>query len=532
MQKGDYAITITGRGDFTGQWTKYFSVRYMDEGTALTSSTAAWTAGIYYLTGDVTISDRITVTGNVTLVLNDGYTLNVPKGIDLFEGNELTIYGEANNSGTLNAGYNIPLKIDNELIYVAGIGSNKTNNYGTLTINGGTVIVKGGTAGAGIGGVYAITYGSSGGGTITINGGIVNATGANLAPGIGGGSKCGDIVINGGQLTATGGRSSVGIGPAVAQSGSGSLTIGWTQPSDFVSVTGDSNMYGFSSNFSSITLTNGFKIESTGETATADNIKEKESVKLVPNYIALQDESDNAATIAFILNDGATHDVVLEGRTLYKNGDWNTLCLPFDVTLAGSPLEGATVKELNASVSGLDADGLLTLNFQNAASIEAGKPYLVKWDFGTDIANPVFRGVTVTESTPTAVGFSNALGDDCQFVGQFSPFTIDDENKDEVIMISTGNRLGYSNVARTLRSFRCHFLVPTAPAAEARAMSRFVINFGNDGTTGIVTVPDASPKGKGSIYTIEGMRISESAMQKGHLYIINPTMTQNLALHG
>ena len=456
-------------------------------------------------------------------MLNDGYTLNAPRGIDLFEGNELTIYGEANNSGTLNAGYNIPLKIDNEWIYVAGIGSNKTNNYGTLTINGGTVNVQGGPAGAGIGGVYVFD-GSSGGGTITINGGIINATGGNLAPGIGGGSKCGDIVINGGQVTATGSSSS-GIGPAYAQDGSGSLTIGWTQPSDFVSVTGSSYMYGFGSKFSSITLTNGFKIESTGETATADNIKEKESVKLVPNYIALQDESDNATTLALILDDGATHDVVLEGRTLYKNGDWNTLCLPFGVTLAGSPLEGATVKELNASASDLDADGLLTLNFQDAASIEAGKPYLVKWDFGTDIANPVFRGVTVTESTPTPVGFSNALGDDCQFVGQFSPFAINDDNKDEVIMISTGNRLGYSNVARTLRSFRCHFLVPTTSASGVRAMSRFAINFGNGETTGIVTVPDASPKGKGSIYTIEGVRISESAMQKGRLYIINGKKT-------
>lgn len=30
-------------------------------------------------------------------------------------------------------------------------------------------------------------------------------------------------------------------------------------------------------------------------------------------------------------------EVALSGRTLYKDGSWNTLCLPFNVTLSGNP---------------------------------------------------------------------------------------------------------------------------------------------------------------------------------------------------
>ena len=34
--------------------------------------------------------------------------------------------------------------------------------------------------------------------------------------------------------------------------------------------------------------------------------------------------------------------------SLYKDGDWNTICLPFSIAdLTGTPLEGATVIEQN-----------------------------------------------------------------------------------------------------------------------------------------------------------------------------------------
>ena len=103
--------------------------------------------------------------------------------------------------------------------------------------------------------------------------------------------------------------------------------------------------------------------------------------------LILKDGEENSATIGA----SEAENVILQGRFLYNNGDWNTLCLPFNVeSLEGTPLEGFTVKELdtqNASdghVTGLKNDTLY-LNFKDAAEIEAGKPYIVKKDITADL---------------------------------------------------------------------------------------------------------------------------------------------------
>ena len=97
--------------------------------------------------------------------------------------------------------------------------------------------------------------------------------------------------------------------------------------------------------------------------------------------LELANYADN--TTAINNNNGMMSKVtLLSDRTLLKNGNWNTLCLPFSLTeeqIAASPLAGATIKELLTS-SNLDSEGKLTLNFQDATAITAGKPYMVKWD--------------------------------------------------------------------------------------------------------------------------------------------------------
>ncbi|MDO5152750.1 MAG: hypothetical protein Q4D50_05250 [Eubacteriales bacterium] len=186
--------------------------------TAVTSSSTAWgtenTETWYVVDSDVTISDRITVSGDVHLILADGKTLNANKGITVTGGNSLTIYGQEKGTGKLVAdgGYN----------YNAGIGGEgKYGSGSNITINGGTVEATGGIAGAGIGG----SYGGSGS-NITINGGTVTANGRNGAASIGGGSFEGsgsNITIRGGFVTAQGDN---GAGIGGGENGSGSyITI-------------------------------------------------------------------------------------------------------------------------------------------------------------------------------------------------------------------------------------------------------------------------------------------------------------------
>ena len=262
--------------------------------------------------------------------------------------------------------------------------------------------------------------------------------------------------------------------------------------------------------------------------------------KLV-RLLLLSDDADNTSRLA----SGLETDVRLAGRTLYKDGAWNTLCLPFAVsdgdatdalTFSGTPLAGAVVKELVAAKTSLNNEGELTIKFSEpVTSIEAGKPYIVKWaaDGSDDIIEPTFTDVTISSTTPTPVEFEGG-----KFVGQFSPFHIvsktedlaDNEgNVNEILFIGGVDAqgktlLGYSDGPRTLRSCRAHFYVPatTTDSGNARAVVRSVnIDFGDGAeTTGIQTMSDVRSKMSDEWYSLDGRRLSGKPAAKG-LYIHN-----------
>lgn len=210
--------------------------------TEVTASSTTWNAGWYVVNSDVTINDRVTVSGAVHLILTDGYTLNASNGINVSgSSNSLTIYGQQNGTGTLTA--------DTTSQYAA-IGGNEATECGSITINGGTINAKTGYSSAAIGSgwsgkggnitinggtITAKSGGARGTGIgsgpcgvddesrpdtmqITINGGNIEAIGSEHCPGIGGGQNregC-FIEINGGTIKATGGNNASGIGTGSA----------------------------------------------------------------------------------------------------------------------------------------------------------------------------------------------------------------------------------------------------------------------------------------------------------------------------
>ena len=190
------------------------------EYTRVTTSNTSWgTSGntTWYVVQDTVIIDsRVTVSGDVRLILTDGCTLTVNGGIqvqddddDITNGsaNALTIYAQSTDKSTM--GKLIAKGAEHD--YNAVIGGNEGNDYGgsggAITINGGYVEATN-TDGAGIGGGFGSHSGGSGG-TITINGGNITAS-SQFGAGIGGGEGVGDggsggeITINGGSVIATG----------------------------------------------------------------------------------------------------------------------------------------------------------------------------------------------------------------------------------------------------------------------------------------------------------------------------------------
>ena len=213
-------------------------VSYLDENgdeqtadnvTVVESSMTTWNGGWYVVNDTVIIGSRVTVSGDVRLILEDGAVLTIEKGIQVQDddqdpsngsANKLTIYAQSveENMGTLTASGNNG---------GAGIGGGKGGSGGTITIHGGNVTATGGENAAGIGG------GNNGsGGTVTIHGGSVKANGGEKAAGIGGGKggSGGTITIHGGNVTATCGSLAAGIGGGWKGSGdtitihSGSVT--------------------------------------------------------------------------------------------------------------------------------------------------------------------------------------------------------------------------------------------------------------------------------------------------------------------
>ncbi|MDR1131669.1 MAG: putative Ig domain-containing protein, partial [Oscillospiraceae bacterium] len=184
--------------------------------TVINSGTAVLSDGWYIVRGTVARGDILTVNAasGAHLILADRCAYTVTGGLNVEGGNQLTIYGQSEDTGTLtaNGGGNS-----------AGIGSGGSGSAGAITINGGTVDATGGQYGAGIGGGLG-----SAGGVIIINGGTVTAKGGRNGAGIGSGygyvGTDGTITISGGTVSATGGSYGAGIGGGEYGSG-GTITI-------------------------------------------------------------------------------------------------------------------------------------------------------------------------------------------------------------------------------------------------------------------------------------------------------------------
>lgn len=214
----------------------------------VTSATTAMSSGWYLAKGTVNITEPITVSGTVHLILTDGASLTSVQ-CTVNEGNAIYIYAQSSgaNMGSWKLskpGRDIDATLGGEAgknagkivinggavsataggeDFVAAIGGGRGGSASEIIINGGAVSALSYGRGAAIGGGY-----EGAAGEITINGGSVTAkamSGEDHAAGIGGGDRGdgGSIAINGGTIQAFS-DSGYGIGRGYSGT-SGSVTI-------------------------------------------------------------------------------------------------------------------------------------------------------------------------------------------------------------------------------------------------------------------------------------------------------------------
>lgn len=184
-----------------------------------------------------------------------------------------------------------------------------------------------------------------------------------------------------------------------------------------------------------------------------------------PTYWTLNlGEEDNASVVN--ANDGALVTVKLSGRTLHKDGRWNTLCLPFDVVIENSPLAGAAVKEFE-SASFDNSIATMTLSFTNATDIKAGRPYLIKWDSGNDLGpdDLVFPGVILNSDNKDesfqlldgSLPQGGAAGDyTVTFRGAYSKVTCY-EDSHSTLFLDADDQFVYPASGTSIGAQRAHF---------------------------------------------------------------------------
>ena len=101
-------------------------------------------------------------------------------------------------------------------------------------------------------------------------------------------------------------------------------------------------------------------------------------------------------------NMGVVRDVLIQ-CTLHKDNTWQTLCLPFDVeNIENSPLQGAVVKTIDKENTVMTDNNVHIVFTDPVTKIEAGIPYIVKWDYDGDLVNPRSDNVKYADMIKTS----------------------------------------------------------------------------------------------------------------------------------
>ena len=184
-------------------------------------------------------------------------------------------------------------------------------------------------------------------------------------------------------------------------------------------------------------------------------------IELLREDIALGLIDDTDPTALLKQFKGNIVDVTVN-RTLYRDGYFNTLCLPFDLSaaqIAESDLEDAEIMAFtNAQINGSGDDQTLELRFDATNAIEAGTPYLVRFaDSDDPLQTQSFSGVTVTKDPSDAE--TVVEGNSMNFVGILAPKALSSTNN---LFLGGENTLYWQNAGddTSLQGFRAYFVIP------------------------------------------------------------------------
>ena len=203
---------------------------------------------------------------------------------------------------------------------------------------------------------------------------------------------------------------------------------------------------------------------------------------------------------AFVLPQSDITDAAVCLKRTFSADYWDTFAVPFDIE--AKDLAGAKIATFTKQVEG---NTLIFNDKQN--QIEAGKPYLIKWN----IENPTFEGITLKARTPETVTSNDGK---YSFVAVYSPKNLAVDKTERYL--STDESLNYpvsaDNKANLLKGLHAYYRVPATATVK--------ISFSS--TPNAITRPYMLTNKAMKVYNLNGQYVGStlSNLPKG-VYIVN-----------
>lgn len=292
----------------------------------------------------------------------------------------------------------------------------------------------------------------------------------------------------------------------ITYSSSKALTLSVGDTNEVGTTTSTNNTNGLGADVSISVPVNGQFIVTAGDAVTYIS-----KIEIIPNKV----DETTAITLNEISESNTIEaktgvNVILK-RSMVAN-EWNTICLPFDVSKEQAQTafgEGVKIAQLDDKNSTGN-----TLKFVNMTDygMEATVPYLIKPSKENTSNEYVFENVNVAKNDPDAVITEDGLA----FVGIYNMVDIT-KNVTEVLydthyaaFLGAGNKIYKADGSgNKTKGFRAYFAIPNGAAASAL---RVVI----DGTaTSIKNIDSEVVESNAPVYNLQGQRVDGNNLTPG-----------------
>lgn len=226
-------------------------------------------------------------------------------------------------------------------------------------------------------------------------------------------------------------------------------------------------------------------------------------IEIVPNKVGITlDENSESNTI-----EAKTGVNVTLKRSMVAN-EWNTICLPFDVSKEQATAafgEGVKIAQLDDTSTG----NILNFVDMSDYGMEAAVPYLIKPTVAATTEEYSFKGVEIKEAavTPTKVKTNGNL----YFNGIYNKMdvTTDASSGYDAAFLGANNTIFKAKTGGMMKGFRAYFAIPNSAATSAL---RVVI----DGTaTSIKNIDSEVVESNAPVYNLQGQRVNGNNLTPG-----------------